>query len=163
MAKTKRKSAAKPKQATPKSKPKQKPRAQGAAKAKTKAKATPMAKRADFGKPVDGFFAKQPANLRAILDVLRGLVVEVVPDAASSIKWGMPFYTVGGEMFCALGAHKAHVNLILPGTQFDDPDDRLVGEGKTGKHLKLVSVDDIPRDHVRRWLRATAAAARARS
>ena len=46
-----------------------------------------------------------------------------------------------GTMTVALSAHKAHVNLILSGSAdaFDDPDGRLEGEGKTGRHLKVRS------------------------
>jgi hypothetical protein len=46
----------------------------------------------------------------------------------------MPFYTLDGGMMCAIGAHKAHVNLILSGPPgaFDDPEGRLTGDGKTG-------------------------------
>ena len=118
--------------------------------------------RADLGAPVDGFFAKQPPQLRAILDELRKLVDEAAPDATSSLKWGMPFYTVGGETMCALAGFKAHVNLILagpPGT-FADPDGLLEGDGKTGRHLKLRALDELPRAAVRGWLRTAAARAR---
>jgi hypothetical protein len=118
--------------------------------------------RADLGAPVDGFFAKQPPALRAILDVLRALVDEAAPAAESSLKWGMPFYTLEGETVCALGAHKAHVNLILsgpPGT-FADPDQLLIGDGKTGRHLKLTRAEDIPRSAVRGWLEAAVKYAR---
>ncbi len=119
--------------------------------------------RADFGKPVEGFFAKQPPALRAITNALRDLVEQAAPDATASLKWGMPVYVIGDGMMCAIGAHKAHVNLILsgpPGT-FEDPDDRLTGDGKTGRHLKLTSVDDLPRDAVRGWLATAAERARA--
>src|SRR4051794_6697329 len=71
--------------------------------------------RADFGKSIDSFFNKQPPHLRAILVELRAIVERTAPDAGSSIKWGMPFYQLGDNMFAALGAHKAHVNLILWG------------------------------------------------
>ena len=128
-------------------------------------KPTPARKpapRADLGAPVDGFFAKQPPQLRAILDELRTLVVEAAPDATSSLKWGMPFYTVSGETMCALAGFKAHVNLILagpPGT-YADPDGLLEGDGKTGRHLKLRALDDLPRAAVRGWLRTAAERAR---
>jgi hypothetical protein len=138
-----------------------------AAKSKPKPKRKPTSKkkptaRADFGAPIDGFFTKQPAHLRAVLEELRELVEEAAPDAQSSLKWGMPFYSVNGAMMCALGAHKSHVNLILsgPADTFADPDGRLAGDGKTGRHLKLTGVDDLPRAAVRRWLRAAAALAR---
>lgn len=120
------------------------------------------APRADFGAPIEGYFSRQPAQLRAILEELRKLIEEAAPEAKSSIKWGMPFYTLDGAMMCAMGAHKSHVNLILsgvPGT-FADPEGRLSGEGKTGRHLKLTTLADLPREAVRGWLRAAAALAR---
>jgi hypothetical protein len=43
------------------------------------------AKRADLGKPIDGFFARQPAHLRTILDTLRKLIKEAAPEAQSLI------------------------------------------------------------------------------
>jgi hypothetical protein len=133
-----------------------------AARAKSTPKVPP--RRADFGAPIDGFFAKQPPPLRAILEALRKLVEEVAPEATASIKWGMPFYSVGGTMMCALGGHRSHVNLILagpPGT-FKDPEGRLEGEGKTGRHLTLRSMDDLPREAVRRWVKTALQLARAK-
>ncbi|HTA20514.1 MAG TPA: DUF1801 domain-containing protein [Polyangia bacterium] len=120
--------------------------------------------RADLGAPVDGFFARQPPELRAILELLRGEIERAAPGAVAAIKWGMPMYTLDGAMMCALGAHKAHVNLILsgpPGT-YADPDGLLEGDGKTGKHLKLRTLADVPRAAVRKWLAAAAATARAK-
>jgi len=134
-----------------------------ATKAATKPAARPVAaRRADYGAPVDGFFAKQPPQLRAILDELRALIQAAAPDATATLKWGMPFYTRGGEMMCAMAAFKSHVNLILPGPPgtYADPDGRLEGGGTTGKHLKLRAVDDLPRATVRGWLRTAAARAK---
>jgi hypothetical protein len=119
--------------------------------------------RADFGAPIEGFFAKQPPHLRPVLEELRKMVEAAAPDAESSIKWGMPFFSVGGAMMCALGSHKSHVNLILsgpPGT-FADPEGLLEGEGKTGRRLKLTALDDLPKATVRGWLRTAAELARA--
>ena len=75
----------------------------------------------------------------------------------------MPFYTVGGETLCALAGFKAHVNLILPGPKgtYADPDDLLEGEGSTGRHIKVRSLDELPRAAVRGWLRVAAKRARA--
>jgi hypothetical protein len=120
-----------------------------------KKKAAP---RADFGKPIDGFFAKQPPQLRSILVTLRKMIEATAPQAESSIKWGMPFFTIDGKMMCALGAHKSHVNLILVGPPggFPDPAGRLEGKGKSGRHLKLRSLDELPKESVRKWLRIAA-------
>jgi hypothetical protein len=129
-----------------------------------KASAKKPAPRADYGLPIDGFFKKQPPLMRPILEKLRALVEETVPDADSAIKWGMPFYSLNGASLCGLGGHKSHVNLILagaPGT-FDDPDGLLEGDGKTGKRLKLTRLDQLPEKAVRGWLRTAAAIARAK-
>jgi hypothetical protein len=146
--------------------PKKRPAKKQAAKKQAAAKRAPQGKkfgpRADFGAPVGGFFEKQPAELRGILEALRKLIERAAPDAEASLKWGMPFYTIGGAMFCALGAHKSHVNLILAGPpgSFDDPDKRLSGGGKTGRHLKLQPEAEVPAKAVRGWLRTAADMAR---
>jgi len=127
-----------------------------------KTKPSLPARRKDFGQPVDAFFARQTGEHRAILDALRGLVEKTAPSAESSIKWGMPFYSVDGKMVCALGAHKAHVNLILwgPDGTYDDPKGLLSGEGKMGKHLKLTRADGIPRKEIAGWIKAAVALAK---
>ena len=140
-----------------------KPRKRAPGKAPAPRRTAP--RRADFGAPVDAFFARQPPQLRPILDALRALVEEAAPDATASIKWGMPFYAVEGETVCALAGFKAHVNLILPGAPgaIADPDGLLEGEGKTGQHLKLRALDELPREAVQGWLRTTVQAARRKS
>ena len=154
------------KKATAPTKPKTskatKSRASAAPAAKRRAPAKKVAPRADLGAPVEGFFAKQPAPLRPILDRLRLLVGEAAPAATSSIKWGMPFYELDGEIVCALAGFKAHVNLILPGPPgtYADPKRLLEGEGKTGRHLKVRTLDELPDAAVRGWLRTAAARAR---
>jgi hypothetical protein len=158
LAKAKRKQPAKKKAASKKKAAAKKPAA------KKRAVANKPAQRADYGAPIDGFFVKQPPHLREILEALRELVEEVVPEAKASIKWGMPFYSLDGVMMCAIAGHKAHVNLILAGAPgvFDDPDGLLTGEAKGGRHLKLAAIDELPRAAVRGWLKTAASIARRR-
>ena len=127
--------------------------------------AAKLAPRADYGAPIDGFFARQSAQMRPLLDDLRGLVEAAAPDAESALKWGIPVYSIAGVMMCAIGGHKAHVNLVLPGPPgtYSDPDGRLGGEGKTGRHLQLRPGDEVPRASVRAWLATAADLARAKS
>jgi len=119
---------------------------------------------ADFGAPIEGFIAKQPRQLRAILEELRRQVMAVAPEAQASLKWGMPCFTLWSNMMCMLGGHKSQVNLVLvgPPKAFTDPGGRLEGTGKGGRHLKLMSLDELPRTAVRRWLRAAASHARSK-
>jgi hypothetical protein len=130
--------------------------------AKKAATRAPVARRADFGGPIDGFFTKQPEHLREVLETLRKLVMAAAPDATATLKWGMPFFAIGESMICAIAGHKAHVNLILPGAvgTFDDPKGLLVGEGKTGRHAKFLKLADVPTAIVRGWLETAVANAR---
>ncbi len=125
----------------------------------TKKKPAP---RADYGAPIDGFFAKQPRVMRGTLAALRALIEQAAPDATSSIKWGMPFYAIGDATVCALGAHKSHINPILSGPPetFVDPKGLPEGDGKTGRRLKLAAGDTIPTAEVKAWLKAAAKRAR---
>lgn len=130
----------------------------GAAKKRTAGKPAPKAmaaKRADYGAPIDGFFAKQPPAMREILVALRAIVEEVIPDATAALKWGTPFYMLREKMIVGLAGFKSHVNLILVPGPYEDPDGLLEGTGKS-RHLKLRSLKDLPRDAVRRWVRVAA-------
>jgi hypothetical protein len=141
-------------------------RAGGARRASPKAAPrSAVARRADFGAPIDDFFAKQPPELRAILEALRKLVEGAAPDATASLKWGIPVYTIGNVMMCALGGHKSHVNLVLAGPPgaFVDPGGKLTGSGKTGRHLTIRRLDELPQAAVRGWLRTASYFARAKA
>jgi len=122
-------------------------------------------KRADFGTPIDSFFDKQPPELRAILDDLRSLIAEIAPAATASLKWGMPWFSVGGKRMCSLTAHKAHVNLVLvgPPDAFPDPGRLLRGGGKGGRHLQIRNLAELPRASVRTWLGIAAQTARSQA
>ena len=149
-----------------------KKKARATAKTKTKTKAKPgraparqapmAARRADYGQPIDGFFAKQPPALRAVLETLRAMIERAAPTATAKLNWGMPFYELDGNMLCGLGGHSAHVNLILPGPPgtYADPKGLLEGDGKTGRRLKLTSLDALPEKAVRAWLATAVARAR---
>ena len=119
-------------------------------------------KRADFGKPVEGFIKKRPPEQQKILSELRTLILAAAPDCEAQLKWGMPHYTIGGKYYAATSAHKAHVNLIMFGSPkaFDDPKGLLEGDGKMGRHLKIETAKDLPKAQVKKWLAAAAKASR---
>jgi len=133
--------------------------------AKRTAKKTTAAKTAatkkTAGPSVEGYFAQQPADKRALLEKLRALVVKGVPDAKSTIKWGVPFYQRNGSSVCALAVFKDHVgiNFFAPPEVLVDPGKKLEGAGKGNRMLKVRSASDIDNASILRWLKAAAAAA----
>ena len=112
------------------------------------------------GASVEGYFADQPPDKRALLERLRALVAKGVPDASASIKWGVPFYQRNGKDVCALAAFKDHVaiNFFAPPTAFVDPGKKLEGSGKGNRMLKIRSAVDIDSASINRWLKAVVAA-----
>ena len=132
--------------------------------AKRTAKKTTAAKTAatkkTAGPSVEGYFAQQPADKRALLEKLRALVVKGVPDATSTIKWGVPFYRRNGRDLCALAAFKDNVaiNFFAPPQVLVDPGKKLEGSGKGNRTLKVRSAGDIDSPSIIRWLKAVVAA-----
>ena len=115
----------------------------------------------DGERAVDDYLAQQPADKRALLEKLRALVNDAVPDATASIKWGVPFYQRRGKNVCALASFKDHVgiNLFAPPEALADPGGRLEGEAKGSRMFKVRSAADIDAAAIRRWLKAVVAAA----
>ena len=58
------------------------------------------------------FLEAIPASHRSVFTALQRLVVDLVPDADVSLKWGTLAYDLGGSLF-ALSANKKHVNLYI--------------------------------------------------
>ena len=85
-----------------------------------------------------------------------------VPSAQSSLKWGAPFYTLDGKLFCAMGALKncVAISIYAPPEAFDDPKGQLEGTSPQYRVLKVVDEGDINAASVKRWLKAAAAAAK---
>jgi len=125
--------------------------------AKRTAKKTAAKKPA--GPSVESYFAQQPADKRAMLEKLRALVKKGVPDAKSSIKWGVPFYQRNGSNVCALAVFKDYVgiNFFAPPEALVDPSKKLEGAGKGNRMLKVRSTADIDSASILRWLKAAAA------
>jgi hypothetical protein len=107
---------------------------------------------------VDSYFKEQPGEKRALLEKLRALVAKVVPDAAPTIKWGVPIYQLNGKNLCALAAFKEHVaiNFFVAPNVLADPGKKLEG-GKTNRLLKVRTASDIDAAAISRWLKAAAA------
>lgn len=128
--------------------------------ARRAAPAKMMASRKDLGAPVDSYYAQQPPEKRALLEKLRALVDKAVPDAESSIKWGVPFYQRKGRNVCSIAAFKEHVgiNFFASPDVLVDPGEKLEGGGKSMRMLKVRRAEDIDSASIRRWLKATVAA-----
>jgi len=59
-------------------------------------------------------------------------------------------------MFCYIATNARHINLGFPrGSTLPDPNRVLEGDGKTMRHIKFATQNDLERSFVRRYIRAS--------
>ncbi len=102
---------------------------------------------------VDAYVAGLSGQLAEVALRLRHLVMGAAPSATEAIKWGQPVYEDNGP-FCYFKANTGHITFgFWRGTELDDPDERLEGDGDRMKHIALRSLDDVDDDAIGRWVR----------
>jgi uncharacterized protein YdeI (YjbR/CyaY-like superfamily) len=92
---------------------------------------------------IDAYIAKQADFARPILDHLRRLVHEAVPEAEETIKWGMPFFTLKGRPLANMAAFKAHAAFGLWQGRAVLGEAGAHGEAM-GQFGRLTSLADLP-------------------
>jgi len=115
----------------------------------TREEADPMA-----AKTIDEYIASLGGDWRATtVAELRQAVDTAAPEAKASIKWAQPVWESNGP-FAYVKAFGRSVNIgFWRGTQLDDPDGILEGEGDRMKHLTLREGDAVPADAVAAFVR----------
>lgn len=97
--------------------------------------------------PVEQFIRNASPTVRPVLQDLRELVRQAIPDAKEEIKWGRPVYSLN-HIVCYLAAAGDHANLgFYRGIELEDPKGLLEGEGKKLRHIKVYRTEEIRR----RW------------
>lgn len=91
---------------------------------------------------VDAYIAKSAAFARPILDHVRELIHNAIPDVEEDIKWGAPFFNHEG-VICGIAAFKQHcainmwkASLILGDKQGDS----------AGQFGRITKLSDLPAD-----------------
>src|SRR3954454_18112274 len=101
---------------------------------------------------VDEYVATLPEDVAAIVERLRGVVHEVVPDAGEKISYGMPTFTLDGLPLVHVAAWKKHIALYpLPPMDADLARDVAPSRG-TKDPLRLPLGRPIPYELVERVL-----------
>lgn len=93
---------------------------------------------------VDAYIAKAQPFAQPILIHLRDLMHREVPGVEETIKWGMPFFTLGGSSLANMAAFKAHAAFgFWRHAEVTGTPER---EGAMGSLGKLTAIDDLPGD-----------------
>lgn len=106
---------------------------------------------------VDAYIGKAAPFARPILSHLRRLVRQECPEAAETLKWGMPHFVYRGSILCGMAAFKAHgafwfwhrgMKKVLGGQ-------RRGAEAGMGQFGRITCRADLPADAtLRRYIQA---------
>lgn len=99
--------------------------------------------------------AGKGADLGDVVRGLQSLVGELAPGVTETVNpWGMPTFESNGP-FCYYKPAQHHVTFgFLRGTSLDDPHGLLEGTGKSLRHVKLRTMDDLRRVGLRELVQA---------
>lgn len=103
---------------------------------------------------VDDYIAGFPREMRTQLRAVRATIMQVVPEAAETISFGMPTFSVDGRHLVHLAGLKRHISLY----PVPDGDEALAADlaayrAGTGT-LQFPVADPIPHELVRRVVTA---------
>ena len=91
---------------------------------------------------VTDYISKTNEDQIEILETIRNIIHETVEGVKEEIKWGFPVFVTTKD-FAYLRFAKKHITLGFYNIdKIQDPDNLLVGEGNTLKHIKIKSIDE---------------------
>lgn len=103
------------------------------------------------------FLERLDPDTRPVVEALRRIINDTVPDADVSIKWGQPTWKRRG-LLCYIAPGKDHVTLgFHRGALLDDRHGLLEGAGKSMRHLKLRHLVEIDGPAIRDLVRQAVA------
>jgi len=99
---------------------------------------------------IDDYIKKQKPPQKEICQNLRTIILETYPNILEEMKYGVPYY--GTKIYIV--ALKNHVNLgfTIKGLTKEEID-LLEGTGKTTRHIKIKSLEEIDKENIKNLLK----------
>lgn len=100
----------------------------------------------------------EKSTAQAIEDAIKELVDQIAPDVRYVAKYGGEVLALDpdsdSKFVGGIFAYKDHVSLeFSEGASFDDPNGHLDGKGKSRRHLKFTTVDEVASKEAIRFLK----------
>jgi len=100
---------------------------------------------------VDEYINRQKNLQKEVCDYLRNLIHKTIPGVKEEMKWGVPVFA-GGKFY--IGSFKNSVNLGVSINGLNDQEVALFeGSGKTMRHVKIKSLQDINEEKLVKLIR----------
>lgn len=99
---------------------------------------------------VDTYVANLPPRTQQLIQHLRALVKEVVPEATERMSYGIPTFDLDGTYLVYLAAWKKHISIYPVTSAVDKALRDEIAPYRSGKGtLKFVLSDALPMDLIR--------------
>ncbi len=101
---------------------------------------------------VDDFVKKIEPGQRKIVQKLRDIVKNTIPDSTEALKWSAPNFIVKKKLFASVHNYSDHVNFyFVKGAVLKSK--LLEGTGKGLRHIKIKDYASIPQVELKRLLK----------
>lgn len=95
---------------------------------------------------IENYYSKQPEPIKGTLLALKAIVLSQDKNISHEWKYGMPFFSYKGKMFCYLWVHKKYKQPylgIVEGGQMEEP--YLLQEKRSRMKIMLIDAnEDLP-------------------
>jgi uncharacterized protein YdhG (YjbR/CyaY superfamily) len=92
-------------------------------------------------KQVDEYIDKQKTPLKEILQKVREIFHETLPNCEEKMTWGVPTFA-SGKFYVAAMKNRVHVGFAITGLS-EDEISLFEGTGKTMRHIKIPTLESI--------------------
>lgn len=101
-------------------------------------------------KQLDDFYLNQEEPIKGIFLALKEIILKQDSEITNTLKYGMPFFSYKGKMFCYLWIHKKlkqpYIG-IVEGKHFDEP--FLIQEKRSRMKIMMFDVNkDLPLEQI---------------
>ncbi len=105
---------------------------------------------------VTEFINNAPADQKAMMEKLRNIIHQAVPDVTEEFKWGRPVFKKTKD-FAYFKSAKAYLTLgFFNYTNLRDDNGLLEGTGKDMRHIKLKNAGNIDEKLMKEWFETAA-------
>ena len=94
-----------------------------------------------MGNQVDAYIEKQKSPQREILQEVRNIFREILPNCEEEMRWGVVTFAAG-KFYVAAMKNRVHVGFAITGLNNDEMN-LFEGNGKTMRHIKIPTMESI--------------------